>query len=93
MSQIKSSRREFGVMMAGGVLTAGAVVATAAPVEAYQGNMERAQSSLYQALAELRESTANKGGHRAKAMDLVRQAITEVEAGIEYADERGGGGR
>jgi hypothetical protein len=41
----------------------------------------------------LRESTANKGGHRARAMDLVRQAIEETQAGVEFADEHGGRGR
>jgi hypothetical protein len=51
--------------------------------------MERAVSALYQALGSLRESTADKGGHRAKAMDLVRQAISETQAGIEFAAERG----
>jgi hypothetical protein len=41
------------------------------------------------ALGSLRESTANKGGHRARAMDLVRQAIDETLAGID--SWRGGG--
>jgi hypothetical protein len=40
----------------------------------------------------LSESTANKSGHRARAMDLVQQAIDETQAGIEFADEHGGGG-
>jgi hypothetical protein len=61
--------------------------------DAYQGNMERALTSLQQALESLRESTTNKGGHRARAMDLVRQAIAETQAGVEFADEHGGGGR
>jgi hypothetical protein len=60
--------------------------------DAYQGNMESALSSLYQALGSLREATANKGGHRARAMDMIRQAIEETQAGIEFADEHGGGG-
>jgi hypothetical protein len=54
--------------------------------------MEHALSSLQQAFDSLRESTANKGGHRARAMDLVRQAIDETQAGIAFADENGGGG-
>jgi hypothetical protein len=54
--------------------------------------MERALSSLNEALSSLRESTANKGGHRARAMDLVRQAMDETQAGIAFADEHGGGG-
>jgi hypothetical protein len=54
---------------------------------------QRALAVLYQALGSLRESTANKGGHRARAMDLVRDAITQTQAGIEFADEHGGGGQ
>ena len=53
--------------------------------------MERALGSLHQALGSLRESTANKGGHRARAMELVREAIAETQAGVEFADEHGGG--
>jgi hypothetical protein len=55
----------------------------------YGGRM----SSLYQALGSLREATTNKGGHRTRAMDLVRQAIDETQAGVEFADEHAGGGR
>jgi hypothetical protein len=69
----------------------GLLGASAKSADAYQGNMERALSSLQQALGSLRESTANKGGHRARAMDLVRQAIDETQAGVAFADEHGGG--
>jgi hypothetical protein len=55
--------------------------------------MERALGSLHQALGSLRESTANKGGHRGRAMELVQQAIEETQAGIDFADDHGGGGR
>ena len=54
---------------------------------------QRALAALYQALGSLRESTANKGGHRARAMDLVRDAITQTQAVVEFADEHGGGGQ
>jgi hypothetical protein len=93
MSQSKLTRRGFAAAAATGVATIGLLGATGKTADAYQGNMERALSSLYQALGSLRESTANKGGHRAKAMDLVRQAIDETQAGIEFADEHGGGGQ
>ena len=59
--------------------------------EAYQGNMERALSALYEALGSLREATPNKGGHRENAIQLVQQAISETQAGVDYADEHGGG--
>jgi hypothetical protein len=45
-------------------------------------------SSLYQAVASLREATPNKGGHRERAMDLIQQAIDQVQQGIEFADRR-----
>jgi hypothetical protein len=92
MSQSKLTRRGFAAAAATGVAAIGLLGASAETADAYQGNMERALSSLYQALGSLRESTANKGGHRAKAMDLVRQAIEETQAGVEFADEHGGGG-
>jgi hypothetical protein len=73
------------------VAAIGLLGAPAKSANAYRGNMEHALSSLNQALASLRESTANKGGHRARALDLIRQAIDETQTGIEFADEHGGG--
>jgi hypothetical protein len=93
MSQSKFTRRGFAAAAATGVAAIGLLGASAKSADAYQGNMERALASLQQALGSLRESTANKGGHRARAMDLVRQAIEETQAGVEFADEHGGGGR
>jgi hypothetical protein len=92
MSQPKLTRRGFAAAAATGVAAVGLLGASAKTADAYQGNMEHALSSLYQALASLREATTNKGGHRGKAMDLVRQAIEETQAGVEFADEHGGGG-
>ena len=87
------TRRDFTATMATGVAAIGLLGTSAQSAKAYQGNMERALASLHGALESLRESTANKGGHRAKAMDLVRQAIAETQAGVEFADEHDGGGR
>ena len=80
------SRRELAAVLAGGALAVG----LASSAEAYQGNMERALSALYSALGSLREATPDKGGHRAAAMNLIRQAMDEVQAGIDYAAERYG---
>lgn len=91
MTTLDTSRRDFFRIAAASAVAATAVAATAGDALAYQGNMERALSSLYEALGSLREATANKGGHRANAMQLIQQAIDQVEAGIDYADERGGG--
>jgi hypothetical protein len=92
MFDSKITRRGLVATAATGVAAAGLLGASAKSADAYQGNMERALASLYQALGSLRESTANKGGHRAKAMELVRDAIAETQAGVEFADEHGGGG-
>jgi hypothetical protein len=92
MSQPKLTRRGFAAAAATGMAAIGLLGASARSADAYQGNMEHALAALNQALGSLRESTANKGGHRARAMDLVRQAIDETQAGIAFADEHGGGG-
>jgi len=92
MSQSKLTRRGFAAAAATGVATIGLLGASAKTADAYQGDMERALSSLSLALSSLSESMANKGGHRARAMDLIQQAIDETQAGIAFTDEHGGGG-
>jgi len=47
--------------------------------------MRAALNALRTAMNELQIASSKKGGHRAKAIDLVNQAITEVQKGIEYA--------
>lgn len=93
MKPTATSRREFIRLAAAGAAAVSAVAVSTTSADAYQGNMERALSSLYDALASLREASSNKGGHRVTAMDLIQQAITEVNAGIEFADEHGGDGQ
>jgi hypothetical protein len=58
-------------------------VANAAPPD--QPFMEAARADLQRARAELQLATRDKGGHRGKAVNLVSQAIGQVNAGIEYA--------
>ncbi|TDR94739.1 hypothetical protein EV668_2027 [Enterovirga rhinocerotis] len=90
MNTTEKSRRNV-LRLAGAGLAATSVATVAAnEALAYQGNMERAVSSLYSALGSLRESTSDKGGHRVKAMRLIQQAITEVQSGIEFAAEKFG---
>lgn len=86
-----TSRRDFFGLAAASTMAATAVVASTGQGLAYQGNMERAVSALYDALGSLKEATPNKGGHREAAIQLVEQAISQVQAGIEYANEHGGG--
>jgi len=49
-----------------------------------QPHMEAALNALRTAEGELKNATADKGGHRAKAIDLVAKAIAETKAGIEF---------
>ena len=79
MSRRSLAQSSLGAAAA--LLTAGgATEATAA-----QPNMQDALRALNAALKSLDKADANKGGHRARAMALVEQAIQEVRAGIAYA--------
>jgi hypothetical protein len=64
----------FGLVGAGTVLAA-------------QSHMAQARTYLNYALSELQAASANKGGHRANAINYVRQAIDEVNLGIRYANQ------
>ena len=72
-------------------LTVGAVVMAvgftalgAGTAEAFQGHMFGARDDLQQALNELRVAIPDKGGHRENAINLVQQAIGEVNLGIQF---------
>jgi hypothetical protein len=54
------------------------------PVRADQPRMQAARSDLENAMKSLNRATADKGGHREKAMGLISKAITAVNQGIEY---------
>jgi len=49
-----------------------------------QPHMQAALDALRVAKRELEQATTDKGGHRARAMGLVNQAIAQVEKGIEF---------
>ena len=49
---------------------------------AQQPHMTAALSDLQAAQSELQAAIPDKGGHRVKAMGLVSEAITQVQAGI-----------
>jgi hypothetical protein len=49
-----------------------------------QPHMEAALSSLQQAKVSLEKATADKGGHRVKALKAIDQAIAQVQAGIDF---------
>jgi hypothetical protein len=51
-----------------------------------QPHMRAALAALNSALNNLNRAEADKGGHRANAMSLVNQAISEVKLGIEAGE-------
>lgn len=57
--------------------------------QADQPHMRDALESLKQARSSVEAATADKGGHRGKAVDLIDQAIKEVMAGIEFDEAHG----
>lgn len=61
-------------------VSAGLVVANPAD----QPRMDAAKADLQKARAELMIAEQNKGGHRAKAVSLVNQAIAAVNRGIAF---------
>jgi hypothetical protein len=52
-----------------------------------QPRMEDALRHLREAAASLKAATADKGGHRVKAITLVEEAIAEVDKGIRFDDK------
>jgi hypothetical protein len=48
-----------------------------------QPHMQNALTAREGARTDLEKATTDKGGHRAKALDLVKDAISEVKKGIE----------
>jgi hypothetical protein len=50
-----------------------------------QPHMQNALNSLQMARSELQVAMTDKGGHRARALGLVNQAIVQVQEGIAYA--------
>ena len=67
------------------ILSAGAVgLAAAHPANAAgQPHMQAAPGALQNADNALQNAEPDKAGHRAKALQLVKQAINQVQAGIQ----------
>jgi hypothetical protein len=53
----------------------------------HQPHMRQALDALEKAKHALEKATADKGGHRVKAIELTESAIAEVKLGIEYDKE------
>jgi hypothetical protein len=62
-----------------------AVLAGATAARADQPHMESALEFLKSARNELDAAAPDKGGHRANALRLVKQAMAEVERGVGFA--------
>lgn len=54
-------------------------------VMADQPHMQNAKENLRIAREELNMADSDKGGHKARAQELIREAIDEVQLGIDYA--------
>ncbi len=67
------------VLSAGAAGLAVASLAKAAP----QPHMQAALKALQNAASQLEQAADDKGGHRAKAIPLVSQAINQVQQGIQ----------
>ncbi len=65
------------------ILTAGAAgLAVASLGEAQQPHMQKALTALQNAATQLNAAEPDKAGHRAKALQLVNEAISQVHEGI-----------
>lgn len=53
-----------------------------------QPHMRAALGSLQNARSQLQNASADKGGHRARAIGLVNSAIDEVQKGIAFDNRR-----
>jgi hypothetical protein len=87
--EAEKSRRAFVKLAAASATTAALTSVSTNGAQAYQGNMVRAIEQLHGALRSLYEATPDKGGHKARAINLIKDAIDEVQAGIDYAARHG----
>ncbi len=79
MTILTKSRLRMAVIVA--VSSLGGFVAGGSAM-AYQGHMWNALHALQNAENQLEMAAPDKGGHRVNAINLINQAIGEVQAGI-----------
>jgi hypothetical protein len=82
MNRWKLGTLTFAALFAGTVAVGALSTADADPEP--QPHMRSALDALNAAEGHLQKATHDKGGHRAKAVSLTRQAIAEVKAGIKF---------
>ena len=68
--------------VAAALMTAGAFMGWQARAD--QSHIHAALDALKIARSELDKADRDKGGHREKAIELVRDAIAQVERGVEF---------
>lgn len=83
--KLASRKNLVSTLALAGTLAAGIF---AGRVLADQPHMQAALDALHRADKELDMAVPDKGGHRAKAIELVRHAMEQVEKGIEYDRHR-----
>jgi hypothetical protein len=69
------------VLLSAGVFVISFIVGCASG----QPHMQSALDHLVAAKSELQAAASDKGGHRVRAIELVDEAISEVESGMNYA--------
>jgi len=82
MKALASHRMSLPALFLAGALFGSALTGTAV---AYQGHMYNALHALQNAETQLQAAVPDKAGHRVNAINLVNQAIGEVQAGIAAA--------
>jgi len=89
----------MALTLALGVVVGGSYVAPAAghdkdrEHEHGRGHIRAAAEQLRSAKKSLENAAHEFGGHRAKALELTKKAISEVEEGIKFAEEHKGEGQ
>ena len=79
-------------LVVAGVLTATTFsILGAGTAYAVQQHMFNARNDLQQGLGELQQADHDKGGHRDQAVNLVQQAIDQINQGIQYAQQNPNG--
>ena len=78
---MKNRIQKLAIVMLGIVLSVSTFVM---PARADQKFMQAALKDLKTAQSYLKKATADKGGHRQNALDLVARAINSVNNGIDY---------
>ena len=76
-------KKNFGKVVLGGSLFLLGMLAQ--QVMADQPHMQNAKENLRLAREELRMAESNKGGHKERAVELINEAMDEVQQGIDFA--------